>query len=572
MNSPLPPSPSAYSPQLGWPALQTPSNLQPGLSGSLDATALANPLSSLRRSIDRRRTVQALQRGSPQPGGFIGLTLALYARDAGRSDSGASPFASVADLSDAVSGASASSQQMRPGAAALDDSLASASVSMDPEEAILDFEQPADAPSSAEEASIEDVLGDMGTASSPEQRSACEAQGSISFGNAFTHTDVSVHEASWSQDEGSVSFGCNLTCSETLADTPPFCPPPGTALDQASGTARDGGRQHRAAAEPTPAKSSKKAAGASEGSFAGSFLAAGWGGTPSSRHSFGPAHAIRSISLMPASPQRQLPEQRSLSPAPIRMSFRQAHGLLEASKHPSNGGPTQHAAASSQARGQSVQQQQRATDDEEELVVYDEAMLASQGSPALSASLQHIFDEALAQVPSPAPSSLGSSAKAPPKSSGRSSARASAAVAGEAGHVTSSVQQAPADAAAGRSPTPSDLSLPGDTADMLAEGRSASPRVLVLDNPLSSAPASDTDSKKSQEESAALAAAASPGTVLLQMANPRRSLQSALALAASLGSGILGSDPLSPSTCAAAADPDQGHLVFSPAAGVPGAT
>ena len=569
MNSPLPPSPSAYSPFLGqpnWAALNTPSNLQPRLSGSLDMAALGNPLSSLRRSIERRHSDREARRSSPAPGGFIGLALAQYARDAGSNSSTSSTLSSAAEPpeSDAAGMSQDEAAAEEGTGAVVSDSEPAPTADVDHMSEILDSSD-----SLPEEAlSMEEVAGQQ----SDREHERAEAEGSISFANAFGRADADAFadDASWGQDEGSVSFGTKPACAATPADTPPFCPPPSAALQQGGSSPRAGD------VAPTPGPSSTGSVGAGS---RGSFLVAAAQGTPSStRHTFGPAEAIRSISLLPGTTQPRPADQGSVRPVPGRVSFRQAHGLMNQEAPPSDAavGPS----GSQRAEGTHSAEvplppQEWAAEEDGDVVIFDGFSIVADGSPALSASLQHIFDEALAQVDSagssPALSSVDDEAQtllgAPDSKK-----------LGAADHGYESEQNAGDEAGSTASPASSpslscysELSSPGRADSAPEQPAAGSPRLIVLDNPLSvSALPGDDDSAElpgEAESAPAPATAASPEALLMQMANPRRSLQSALALAASLGAGILGADPLSPDDRAA---PDQGHFVFSPAAGVPG--
>lgn len=596
MNSPLPPSPSAYSPLSGqptWPALNTPSNLQPRLSGSLDAASLANPLSSLRRSIERRNSEREQRRGSPRPGGLIGLALAQYARDAGNNGNSASPLSSAAELAEAETASSIQGEAVEDNVSTVGEPPVSAGVGAQMSE-LLNGSDHLPVMGLQEEAIMEPFSAESGERATSQQpggkQEKGEAQGSLSFADAFGHAHADLglaDDASWGQDEGSVSFGTKLAATATPADTPPFCPPPSAAVQQISHPPVDVHQAGQDAEEMvTPGPSSTGSVGMGS---QGSFLAAAAQGTPpSTRHSFGPAEAIRSISLMPSSPQPLSTEQRPLRPPPGRLSFRQAHGLTDTAAPP---GDTALAASSSQhpqgmhGAGGQVQpppeQWAAAAEEDRDIVIYDEVSMAAQGSPALSASLQHIFDEALAQADSagssPALSSLNINVVTSLEaldSEEFSTAMTSAADNGDQGGQNAG-DEAGENASPASSPSLScysELSSPELTDSAPEQPTAGSPRLLVLDNPLSVAasPGNDSDSEGGEGDTQgdSLPAAGSPEALLLQLAaNPRRSLQSALALAASLGSGILGADPLSPFPGAA---PDQGHFVFSPAAGVPG--
>ncbi|CAL8467052.1 g6588 [Coccomyxa elongata] len=628
MNSPLASSVSPYSPfvegvpgQPNWAVLDTPDSEQPRLTGSLDAAAFANPLSSLRRSTDRRNSDLQLQRNSPLPGGFIGAALAQYARDnasVNGSTASASPCATAAE---------------QPAEAESDGWLVEelpgvndvATVISEPEVPAANVEQDLmlhevtdrwAAVQSVREAATEPARMKRATEHQPEreQTGTPEAEGSISFADAFgcTESDKGVaDDASWGlgQEEGSVSFGLNLAGSGTPAETPPFCPQQSNGMQEAmhfAGEYQSAGQDN--AGMPTPGPSS---AGSAATDTRGGFMAAAAGTPPSTRHSFGPAEAIRSMSALPDSPQPR-PAARCVTwPEPARLSFRQAHGLINpamplrssrlgqetAPTH--GGGPEPDECTHVEVSAGAPQQWMVAAKEEGDLVVYDEASMAAVGSPSLSANLQHIFDEALAHVgsagTSPTPSCPDPSALDPTHLPSETAAP-TAALTGSAdeGEVELSAGDSLSKEAS-RASSPSlscysELSSPGCTDGASPQADASSTRMLVLDNPLSAAVSaggsdiSDDISRDvitgvasiaggndiSRDVSTAVAAAVgrSPDALLLQMANPRRSLQSALSLAASLGSGILGAAQHSPFS---GAEPDAGHIASSPVAGTAGA-
>ena len=627
MNSPLASSVSAYSPilegvpgQPNWAALKTPDSAQPRLSSSLDAAVFANPLSSLRRSIDRRNSDLQLQRNSPLPGGFIGAALAQYARgDASVSGStaGASPRAPAAEQPTEADSDGWTVEEIF----GVDDAATGIS---EPDMPAEDVEQ---------DLMLHEVTDNWGALQSlgqavtqpasmsralechPEggQTGTPEAEGSISFANGFGRPESDkglADDASWGtgQREGSVSFGLNLACSGTPAETPPFCPQQSNAMQEAT---RSTGEYQAAdqdiAGMPTPGPSST---GSAATDTRGGFLAAEAGTPPSTRHSVGPAEAIRSMSALPDSPQPRPAARRANWPEPARLSFRQVHGPINpaaplrssrlsqgiAPTHSDGPGPeecTDVAASASAAQQWTV-----ATEEEGDLVVYYEASMAALGSPSLSANLQHIFDEALAHVDSagtspttssPDPSALDP-AHPPSEMGALTAALTGAADDGEGEVPAGDVRHEFEDVSRASSPSLScysELSSPGctDGASPVADTNSA--RLLVLDNPLSAAASgggsdisddisgdvssivgATTGASEIGKDVSTAVAGGSPDALLLQMANPRRSLQSALSLAASLGSGILGASTISPFS---GAEPDAGHLASRPAAGVPGA-
>ncbi|BDA40636.1 hypothetical protein COCOBI_01-2890 [Coccomyxa sp. Obi] len=607
MNSPLASSVSPYSPflegmpgQPNWAALNTPDSVQPRLTGSLDAAAFSNPLSSLRRSIDRRNSDLQLQRNSPLPGGFIGAALAQYARDnasVSGSAASASPRASAAEQAAEAESDGWLVEEL-PGvddAATVINELDMPAVDVEQDLMLHEVTDSWAAVQSLGEAANEPASMKRAIERQPEreQTGTPEAEGSISFADAFGRAESDrglADDASWDpgQEEGSVSFGCNLAGSGTPAETPPFCPQ-NNAMQEASRSAGEYqavGQDN--AGMPTPGPSST---GSAVTDTRGGFVAVARGTPPSTRHSFGPAEAIRSMSALPDSPR---PAARHVTwPEPARLSFRQAHGLINpavplrssrlgqvfGATH--GGGPEPEECTQAEVSTGTAQQWMVATEDEGDIVVYDEASMAALGSPSLSANLQHIFDEALAHVDSAGTSPTPSG----PDPSARHSAQTTemgAPTAALTGAANEGEGELPAgdglSEEASRASSPSlscysELSSPGCTDGASPQADASSPRMLVLDNPLSaaaSAGGSDISDDISGDVSTAVAATAagSPDALLLQMANPRRSLQSALALAASLGSGILSADPLSPFP---GAEPDAGHITSSPAAGVPGA-
>lgn len=359
---------------------------------------------------------------------------------------------------------------------------------------------------------------------------------------------------------------------------------------------------------PTPGPSST---GSAATDTRGGFMAAAAGTPPSTRHSFGPAEAIRSMSALPDSPKPRPAARHVTWPEPARLSFRQAHGLinpampLRSSRLGQETGPTHGGGPEPDERTHvelsagAAQQWMVAAEEEGDLVVYDEASMAALGSPSFSANLQHIFDEALAHVDSagtsPTPSCPDPSALDPTHLASETAARTAAltGAAEEGDSELSAGDSLSKEASRASSPSLScysELSSPGCTDGASPQADASSTRMLVLDNPLNAAASaggsdiSDDISRDviagvaaisggndiSRGVSTAVAAAVgrSPDALLLQMANPRRSLQSALSLAASLGSGILGAAQHSPFSDA---EPDAGHIASRPVAGAPGA-
>lgn len=391
---------------------------------------------------------------------------------------------------------------------------------------------------------------------------AGKTQGSISFADGFGGARAGSRSAqspkAWAQDESSVSFGPNLTCEETLAGTPSVAC--GPRVDpRTEWQAAVVGAEAAARIVPTPAPSS-----------IGSVQM-----LPSSRHSLGPADAIRSISLNPSPPPGERPSgNRDAFWARASVSFRQAHGLAQplafaSSNNTSSAGDTAllHGAREEQEPEQAVDGQLSTAgvlEDDADIVVYDSATQASGDSPPLSINLQRIFDESFAQV-----SPLASSCQDP-------------------GHVMSLVEQELLDMARSgpintgtAAPNPSTETLNAPVAETgmrtwegRSEGQSASAQqsshqglrsassrqmavstshVLLRENPLSAGGSFGSGEGEDSE---------GVGSTLLAWDAPRRSLEDELALAASLGPGIRQREPLNPFP----AQQDQGHLM-SPSTG-----